>query len=803
MKVKEFLQNHLYHFFCVVLLYNIIGFYIRDYYGLSAPKIIILLLSAIWVLILHMFDQYKKTPIPYLILGIIVIISVFFAIRYNKSLNEVTNSYLHWLNNIVYGEDTASVGEGITLAYSLLSFCIVNLLCFPLYLVSKIRVGRFVLAILCAIIAIIMIITEYDVDKSVSAFFFAYFFLCLIEFSITKQIKAAPKESQSITTFLTPFAAILLILCCLLTTSKEPMKYTLIKNIWATIERCREAISIEITNWLDPPTNHEFGVAFAGFNGDGVINNEVKGNDNVALTVKDINPKATNIYLIGNIKNEFKGKEWINTLKKDEFLSEYKESELQLYELMNAVSRYYLSIYEQQILDRRRVEITYNDQSTKSVFSQAYSLSLDKEKNVPKIIQKDGHIEFAKIPKRDPKYEVNALQLRLGTDLTNQFLITRTKYPYMWSAMDSIGIRHNINYFNTDHFITPIDNIQEVLMYRANYIKENYCTLPENLSENVINLSQEITKNGESTYEKLKLLEAYLNTYKYTTHPKPLPEDKDFLEYFLFESKEGYCTYFATSMTIMARCIGIPTRYVQGYCIETKDKQFSYLVTGNDAHAWVEAYLEGVGWIPFEPTAGYEKSLYRAREAYPTITNTNSSSTYQIQKPEVPQNYTEPEIVAIKTEETLTKTKTYLYALGIVLGVTLLTILLTVAYFYINIRFSKASYRKASTEKKLYILLQRILFLISRYGLCHEDNPTLLRQFVSLYENADFDEQTTMEVATKYMQLCYGDRTLEETDEHRIVAFYQDLLLYGKKRFNTFEYYLLILRLAKIKDSRS
>jgi len=103
----------------------------------------------------------------------------------------------------------------------------------------------------------------------------------------------------------------------------------------------------------------------------------------------------------------------------------------------------------------------------------------------------------------------------------------------------------------------------------------------------------------------VKIIEEYLRkNFTYTLSPQVPPANHDFVDYFLFDGKEGYCTYFATAMCIMTRAIGIPARYVEGFVLPKEpDKYGFYHVTNQNAHAWVEVYFEGVGWVTFEPTA--------------------------------------------------------------------------------------------------------------------------------------------------------------------------------------------------------
>src|SRR4029077_10720080 len=98
-------------------------------------------------------------------------------------------------------------------------------------------------------------------------------------------------------------------------------------------------------------------------------------------------------------------------------------------------------------------------------------------------------------------------------------------------------------------------------------------------------------------------MESYLRTkFGYTLQlPRTFPRDP--LANFLFERKQGHCEYFATSMAVMLRTLGIPSRIVNGFRTgEFNDLTSQYLVRASNAHSWVEAYFPGYGWISFDPT---------------------------------------------------------------------------------------------------------------------------------------------------------------------------------------------------------
>ncbi|MDE5588678.1 MAG: transglutaminase-like domain-containing protein, partial [Acetatifactor sp.] len=131
------------------------------------------------------------------------------------------------------------------------------------------------------------------------------------------------------------------------------------------------------------------------------------------------------------------------------------------------------------------------------------------------------------------------------------------------------------------------------------------------LSEEMEDWLGKIVADAGTNVEKLRAIERALSALTYTLTPGELPDSVadagDFLDYFLLESRQGYCTYFATAFVLLARAEGIPARYVQGYCIPLGE-QGEARVYSNMAHAWPEVYLDGVGWIPFEPTPGYGRA---------------------------------------------------------------------------------------------------------------------------------------------------------------------------------------------------
>ena len=137
---------------------------------------------------------------------------------------------------------------------------------------------------------------------------------------------------------------------------------------------------------------------------------------------------------------------------------------------------------------------------------------------------------------------------------------------------------------------------------RYEEIAETYTALPSHLEEPVYALAREAASVASSPYEKALAIQSWLSrSFRYTLDVAPQPEDYDFVTHFLLTTKEGYCTYFASAMTVLCRMVGLPARYIEGYIAEP-DEHGEAIVTGLSAHAWTEVYFKGFGWLTFDAT---------------------------------------------------------------------------------------------------------------------------------------------------------------------------------------------------------
>ena len=191
--------------------------------------------------------------------------------------------------------------------------------------------------------------------------------------------------------------------------------------------------------------------------------------------------------------------------------------------------------------------------------------------------------------------------------------------------------------FNNDSFVSPklnkknysfnyypeemdeYENIQfneEYLEKESKYrefVYDVYTKLPNSTLKKVREEYEDIgNRTDYSVYDKINLAEEIVNNEtNYTLFPGKLPSGKDFVEYFLFENKKGYCSHYASAATVLLRMWGVPARYVEGYVVKNdgnlEDKIY---VKDSSAHAWVEVYIDEIGWKVVDVTPGYDDDSY-------------------------------------------------------------------------------------------------------------------------------------------------------------------------------------------------
>lgn len=137
------------------------------------------------------------------------------------------------------------------------------------------------------------------------------------------------------------------------------------------------------------------------------------------------------------------------------------------------------------------------------------------------------------------------------------------------------------------------------------WIEDRYLSLPSTVTPRTVELTRQLTAASANPLESARLIEQYLRTtVTYDETVSAPPADADLVDHLLFERPRGYCEYYASAMAVMLRTVGIPSRVVVGFFPGQYDEaQRAFLYRQKNAHAWVEVFFPGYGWIPFEPTA--------------------------------------------------------------------------------------------------------------------------------------------------------------------------------------------------------
>lgn len=313
------------------------------------------------------------------------------------------------------------------------------------------------------------------------------------------------------------------------------------------------------------------------------------------------------------------------------------------------------------------------------------------------------------------------------------------------------------------------------------------------LTKRTIALKDEIVQGIDDHYEKALTIESYLrDNYRYTLDTSTVPEGHEFIDYFLFEEQAGYCTYYATTMAIFLRLEGIPSRYVEGYIAhETTDDEV-YEVRQSHAHAWVEAYIEPVGWITFEPTSAYPLED-REPEIVDTVEEDESQENNETTNDniETEQDHTvdndmegnsEAGVTGVDEENPTTSRNIVLGILAIVLLIFPIRFLVRMIRYHINER--KIS--NLSNDKKMFVLYDHILETIEKLGY-----PKRIGETHYEFANRIGYKHSELKLLTKiFVKNKYGNVMPRDEEIQKFVDYREELEAQLKNHLGKVRYYM-------------
>lgn len=250
---------------------------------------------------------------------------------------------------------------------------------------------------------------------------------------------------------------------------------------------------------------------------------------------------------------------------------------------------------------------------------------------------------YAKMKVENIDANINCLYLPY---YTSQEIDTEyNTYQSFATGVAPVGGSYTLHYYPLLHDYWPVNQAPDGLKdyYGSNHIYakyidqydwfcyENYRSIPNEVNAYLQTLHEDIGIS-HTVDEQILMVQNFLaKNYKYDMQPGSTPYRQDFVQYFLETQKKGYCAHFASAATLLLRSYDIPARYVEGYAISFREMSEGFQamekysdwfegdnpigqsgvitvnVTDADAHAWVEIYRPGIGWVPYDftPPADY------------------------------------------------------------------------------------------------------------------------------------------------------------------------------------------------------
>ena len=494
--------------------------------------------------------------------------------------------YFPWLMGGGAGEEEWALWYELVQTGILTGLC-----CLPQVLYEKIPLLKAGTALLFLAGLVFCIFTQTKLTYPGVVSVMGYLVLVYAEWVQSRWEKVRGTRTGTQMLWLAPFLAGYLLLMAFMPVPEKPYEWKWAKNLY---QRLRDSFLV-YTQGITWGIGEGFDMSLSGFSEDGELGGNTGHSAREVMQVRIENGRVSNLYLTGMTYDTFDGRQWTQ-----EYEGDSQTVFLDAAETFCAVYNYnerYLKDY----LDQMRIRIRHEYFNTGYVFAPLKTYEIDGGREAEYAFE-GGNLTWSRRRGYGTEYRVKYEQLNIGQEEFYRFLEAgRSADTAVWEEA--------LQKYNRGREV-PV-SLSELEEYRGR-IQEEYLG-GVLLSPEAEGCLERITGDAGTDVEKLRAIERELSSYTYTRTPGSLPEEignsGEFLDYFLLESKRGYCSYFATAFVLLARAEGIPARYVQGFCVPVEGTG-EITVYSHMAHAWPEAYIEGVGWIPFEPTPGYGELRY-------------------------------------------------------------------------------------------------------------------------------------------------------------------------------------------------
>lgn len=726
-------------------------FFIRTWDIAYFEQILIAFFACVMIGLIH---KYEKGIIGLAVFIPVVGVAFFIADYYDLMITRRSKeAFLYLLQNDGY--DPSQVGNYQLLWAVLASFVIY----FVLFKISELVYVKVLFALIILMTPIYFTIQKLEFSKV--SLILGLLYLCIMSLDLVER-----KNGK----YLIAFGIMMVALSLLGPKSEDPIPWKKVSDL-----ALDAAANIEDFVDIRKSKSGEFSLNQVGFSQeDKKLGGNVLGNKKRPLfKISIIRTGLTKSYLSGSVKDYYSGTGWETTPYTPD--PEFHRVRLELLEKL-----YYLY--------QSRVPSSENELFGKDV---SYKLKIDRYKtdtvfypeqcyriicgdNRYTFAQKDANLRFSRRLKKKDEYQISGVVIN---ELNPNF-VAYLSGEIGDTFKDSKGIENTlylelfqqVQLTKRERLLIESGEIEDLLKtYRKDYVS-NHLQIPDSVPQRVKDLAEQITKDAKSPYEKAKLIQNYLRAnYEYTLKPGKNLEG-DFVDNFLFQQKEGYCTYFTSAMCIMCRSVGIPTRYVEGLRISLKNPEKGwYSQYSNQAHAWTEIYLENYGWVRLDATPGFETMEYDwERREEIVASEIDYSEQYRNQYFSQSQN-------SLFHARSKGEKKG---AIGIIVWMVVATLFLLVCVgigFYYR---SRKQFDKLSKEDKIMHYMSKILTILRKrkYGI--HTYETLKEYCERLKEEKLFSDSLFYEKMEWFEEVRYGNRKVEEGD----VAWFKQFVNQIKKR---------------------
>ena len=542
----------------------------------------------------------------------------------------------------------------------------------------------------------------------------------------------------------------------------EPLQWTFVEQLYNKAKVFINDVYARINYYTDKND------AVAGFSSKPSFSGGISDNDMEQLCLIG-NIEETGMYVVGGVYNTYTEKGWRNNITPEK----YNENGWNYIQLLTFLKNE--GVDEEQakkLCKTRTYKVVYKNIYTDAAFTFLYSVNYKSEKKV-KYEYYNSSAVFDKPKKKGFEYEITYIDINYGSDvLQNMWENIDTTYQKVYSYEELC--RYSTECFKVD--LTKVigeNEYNDIGQDRAQMLAENYLEVPEQVPDRVRELAIEITRNCDSDYEKMSAIADYLREFAYNQHPADMTGDC-VIDSFLFDVQEGYCTYFASAMVLLCRCVDIPARYVSGFYLgeDSKSTANTYVARGNNAHAWAECYIDGYGFVTMEATPGYSAASTQEWHVEEPVSN----ETDNIKESQVPPDNQgldnaqadekEQDLEqATEQDQTQEHNESTMLPVFVATGLIILGILLLV----ITIRglFCYRKYIALDYAKQCGYLLRLHLKLLAKSGMAKQSGETL-REYGERMQIEGLSDCIAM-----YEKIKYGQAVCEKNEKD---MFYNRLM---------------------------